>query len=292
MSDTIRFLYRQFFLTPPATLPHQYNLEGQIGIVTGSNIGLGLEASRQLLPLRISRLILAVRDLTKGENARRELSRAAPWAIIDVWQLDMSSYASVQQFAQRCHTLPKLDFAILNAGILKVQMEINKSTGHEEVLQVNFLSTALLALLLHPILAEKAKKGKPGKLTIVGSETAEWAKFQEKTNNPILAAFNEPQYFDLQDRYYTSKLLEEFFIVHLCRNAPSSSVVVNIVNPGFCYGSGLHTEVTGVLGVVFGIYKRMIGRSTAVGARTLVNAAVVQGTESHGKYLSDCSLAP
>ncbi|KAL8940819.1 MAG: hypothetical protein Q9216_002608 [Gyalolechia sp. 2 TL-2023] len=294
--DTLKFLYRQFFLTPPATLPSQHNLQGQIGIVTGSNIGLGLEASRQILSLRISRLILAVRDLTKGELARRELARAAPWAIIDVWHLDMSNYQSVQDFARKCGTLPRLDFAILNAGILKVELEINKSTGHDEVVQVNYLSTALLAILLLPILADSATRKsakKPGRLTIVGSETAEWAKFQEKdSGGSILAAFNEPRYFDLQDRYYTSKLLEEFLVVHLCRTVPSSKAVINVVNPGFCYGSGLHTEVTGVLGAVFGVYKRMIGRSTMVGARTLVNAAVVQGAPSHGKYLSDCAVAP
>ncbi|KAL8984292.1 MAG: hypothetical protein Q9205_001707, partial [Flavoplaca limonia] len=291
-SDTPKFLYRQFFLTPSATFPHQHNLEGQIGIVTGSNSGLGFEASRQLLSLRISRLILAVRDLPKGEEARRKLAHAAPWAIIDVWQLDLSSYASVQAFARRCDALPKLDFAILNAGILKVEMQVNKSTGHEEVLQVNYLSTALLAIVLLPILAKSSRVSKAGKLTIVGSETAEWAKFQERTSKPILAAFNEPRSFDLQDRYYTSKLLEEFFVSSLCQTVSRYKVVVNIANPGFCYGSGLHAEVTGALGLVFGIYKRMIGRSIAIGARTLVNAAVIQGEQSHGRYLSNCAMAP
>ncbi|KAF7504178.1 hypothetical protein GJ744_002597 [Endocarpon pusillum] len=34
MSDTLKFLYRQFFITPPATtLPH-HNLQGQSGLVT------------------------------------------------------------------------------------------------------------------------------------------------------------------------------------------------------------------------------------------------------------------
>ena len=292
MSDTLKFLYRQLFLTPPATSLRHHNLQGQTGLVTGSNIGLGLEASRQLLSLRIGRIILAVRDLTKGENARQELAHAAPWAIIEVWHLDMSSYTSIQAFAQKCSTLSRIDFAILNAGILKVEMEINNSTGHEEVVQVNYLSTAFLALLLLPILAAKTPKAKPGKLTIVGSETAEWAKFNERVCTPILPAFDESKFFDLQDRYYTSKLLEEFFLVSLCHTVPASKVVVNVVNPGFCYGTGLHTEVTGALGVVFGIYKRIIGRSTSVGARTLVNAAVVQGMESHGRYLSDCAVAP
>ena len=289
MSETLKFLYRQFFLVPTQASPHDNNLHGKTGIVTGSNIGLGLEASRQLLELGLSRLILAVRDRRKGNNARAELARSAPASKIEVWDLNLSNYESVSAFTQKCATLPRIDFAILNAGILKTTMEINKATGHEEVLQVNYLSTALLAFQLLPIMAHKASPSKPSTLTIVGSETAEWASFKEQNENPIIPAFNNPKYFDLQDRYYTSKLLAEFFLVQLHHSVPSSKVIINVVNPGFCYGSGLHTEVTGALGVIFGIYKRLIGRSTSVGARTLVNAAVVQGPSSHGQYLSDCA---
>ena len=289
MLDTLKFLYRQFFITPPKAFPDKHNLHGQTGIVTGSNIGLGFEASRQLLELGLSHLILAVRDRTKGKNARAELARSAPGAKIEVWDLNLSNYESVTAFSQKCATLPRLDFVILNAGVFKTTMEMNKATGHEEVLQVNYLSTALLAFQLLPIMAQKASPSKPGTLTIVGSETAEWAAFKEQAHDPILPAFNDPKYFDLQDRYYTSKLLAEFFLVQLHHSVSSSKVIINVVNPGFCYGSGLHTEVTGVLGVIFGIYKRLIGRSTSVGARTLVNAAVVQGPASHGQYLSDCA---
>jgi len=86
------------------------------------------------------------------------------------------------------------------------------------------------------------------------------------------------------------ELLQEFFLVELCRLVPSSRGIVNIVNPGFCYGSGLHTEVPGVVGAVLGTVKRIIGQTTMVGARTLVDGAVVQGAGSHGQYLSDCRL--
>lgn len=95
----------------------------------------------------------------------------------------------------------------------------------------------------------------------------------------------------MQDRYYTSKLLQTIFVVELSKLLPSSKVVVNVVNPGFCYGSGLHTEITGALGSIFRVYKRIIGRPTSIGARPIVNAAVVQGQQSHGHYLSDCAIA-
>ena len=293
MNDILKFLYSQLLFTPPKVDPPKSNLRGQIGIVTGSNAGLGLEASRQLLELGLSHLILAVRNKEKGDNACIDLARDAPGAKIEVWDLNMSNYESVTQFTQRCVRLPRLDFAILNAGIVKPELEINKVTGHEEVLQVNYLSTALLAIQLLPIMDDKnSSHSRPGTITIVGSETAKWANFKEQECDSIFPAFNDPEYFDMQERYYTSKLLEEILVVELCRILPSSRGIINVVNPGLCHGSGLHTELATrfpALGILFTICKRLVGRSTSVGARTLVDAAVVQGSASHGQYLSDCA---
>ena len=292
MASYLRFLYRQFFITPPKVDPQLTRLHGQTGIVTGANVGLGLEACQQLLNLGLGHLILAIRNKNKGNDARVSLSSQAPDAHIEVWELDMNSYDSVTAFTQRCAGLPRLDFAILNAGVLKSTQEINEQTGHEEVVQVNYLSTALLTLQLLPIMDKNNASGsQPRTVTIVGSESAEWAAFKEQTQNPIFPAFNDPKLFDTKDRYCTSKLLQVLFVTELCAVVPSSRCIVNLVNPGLCYGSVLLTEVKGALGAVFDMIKRIIGRPTSIGARTLVNAAVVQGAASHGQYLSDCAIA-
>lgn len=294
-ASQLHWMYRQFWVTPKVADPKQTRLQNKTGIVTGSNVGLGLEASRQLLDLGLTHLILAVRDETKGQAAKEALlQNTARNVTINVWKLDMSSYESVTAFAKRCQSLPRIDFAILNAGVFKFNLEINKSTGHDEVVQVNYLSTALLTLLLLPILGvTKESTGKPaGRIVIVSSETAAWCKFKEQKSIPLLPAFNDPKMFEMQDRYYTSKLLEELFLRQLVKHVPASVAVVNSVNPGFCYGSGLHREAGGVVGVVFTGFKRFIGRSTSVGARTLVDAAVVQSDESHGQYLGDCVVKP
>lgn len=291
MASVLKILYHQLFLTPSKADPRTTNLRWQTGIVTGSNIGLGLEASRQLLELGLPHLVLAVRNREKGEKARQDLARTAPGAKIEVWDLNLSNYQSVQEFAQRCSSLPRLDFAILNAGLLKQQLEINSTTGHEEVIQVNYLSTALLAILLLPVLETKRVNAeKPGRITVVSSEMGDLAKFKEQKEDPIFPTFNDPKFFNLNDRYSTSKLLEQLFVASLVQQVPSSKVVVNLVNPGLCYGTGFHTDLTGAMATLFEGFKRLIGRSTAVGARTLVDAAVVQGDDSHGKYLSDCRI--
>jgi NAD(P)-dependent dehydrogenase (short-subunit alcohol dehydrogenase family) len=84
--------------------------------------------------------------------ARTELLKAHSGDTADIWPLDLDSYASITAFAERCKTLPWIDFAILNAGIMKAAFELNSQTHNEVVVQVNWLSTGLLAIMLLPIL--------------------------------------------------------------------------------------------------------------------------------------------
>ena len=70
------FFYRQIFVTPALINPSTCSPIGKTGIVTGSNTGLGYHASLQLLNLGLSNLILAVRDSTRGEAAKKSLLAA------------------------------------------------------------------------------------------------------------------------------------------------------------------------------------------------------------------------
>ena len=54
-------------VSPP---PPNTNLTGKSAIVTGASSGIGRETARQLLTMHISTLILAVRNVNKGEDAR------------------------------------------------------------------------------------------------------------------------------------------------------------------------------------------------------------------------------
>lgn len=284
------FFYRQFFVTPAPADPKAIDLTGEVGIVSGSNVGLGLEIARQLLELGLSTLILAVRSKEKGETAKRDLAQTAPEANIQVWELDMSSYDSIRAFATRAESLPRLDVAILNAGVVKTQFESVKSTGHEEVIQVNYISTALLSLLLIPVLRSKRIGSTPGKLTIIGSEVGHWSKFDERHSDPIFPAFDNPANFDANARYLVSKVVLDFFVVKISTLIDPGDVTINIANPGLCYGSALHRGVSGIQDLIFTLAKRLVGRSCSVGARPLVKAAVALGQESHGQFYADNSL--
>lgn len=300
------FLYRQFLVCPPKA-PSTTSLQGKAGIVTGSNTGLGYQASVQLLKLGLTHLILAVRSLPKGEIARKSLLASLPKStkppVVEVWELDLADYGSITGFVNRLRQSGIfIDFALLNAGVANFNYSQTPSTSHESSIQINWLGTALLTLLLLSELnkqaAASATRPRPV-ISIVGSETAAWAKFKEAQvstamGTPLIEVLDDKVHFDMGDRYYTSKLLYQLFFLELVRSHRSVShgAILNIVNPGLCYGSELHRTAEGAFGGVLSGMKRVVGRSLSMGARTLVHAAVLAGESSDGRYLSDCKLGP
>ena len=293
MQDSfLRFFFRNTFSTKLQPPPHGLDLTGQTGIITGGNSGIGLECVSVLLTQKLSRIILAVRSIKKGVAVATELQKTHPAARIDVWSLDLSSYDSIDEFAKRCATLKRLDFAILNAGVSIPRLQINESTGHEENLQVNYLSNVLLLILLLPILKEKSPSGKPGRLTLVSTGLVYVAKLDEQKATPLLPAFNDPQYFS-RDRYATSKLLGMMFVSKLKDFVAASDVVVNLVEPGFVKGNtNLDRYQPASLRALGALFRNALGRPLKAGAWTYVDAALVKGKETHGSFLLNWEIYP
>lgn len=277
------FLYSQLFVTPkfPTT-----SVEGQTVIVTGSNVGLGKEASRHFARLGAEKVILAVRNTKAGEEARKDIEESTGCAdsVLEVWPLDLSSQESVKAFADRAKNLKRLDILLENAGVAVT--EASYAEGHELTITVNVINTFLLALLLIPKLESSGKQFniRP-RLTIVSSEVHGWTKFPEWKEEKIFESLDKPTKKSMAERYQTSKLLEILVIRRIAPSLQKSGVVLNYINPGFCY-SELTRSQKGIQGLLVGLMKTALARSTEVGSRTLVLAAT-HGPESHGKYIYD-----
>jgi NAD(P)-dependent dehydrogenase (short-subunit alcohol dehydrogenase family) len=290
----LAFLKRQLFQKTAPVTRDEVDLAGKTAIVTGSNQGLGLECSRQLMDIGLSKLILAVRSESKGEEARRQLLKGrSPDQTIEVWKVDFSDYDSVIQFAERTKTLDRLDIVVHNAGVSKATLQLNPKTGFDESIQINYLCSVLFIILLLPVLKEKNTPEKPGRISLVSSETAAWAAFKERTSDPLLDAFKKEEGFVNNDRYWTSKLLGQLWLSEFAQRVAPSVAVVNAPNPGLCYGTNLTNEYNGtVFGFIFNIITRTIGRSSSEGARVFTDAAVRHGQKSHGQYVEDGKLQP
>ncbi|KAK1754450.1 hypothetical protein QBC47DRAFT_383958 [Echria macrotheca] len=250
---------------------------------------------------------MAVRSPEKGASVAQQLRREFPGAVVDVYPLEMGSYESVTGLAGRLaaefapgSNNKRLDIAILNAGIVMPDFVRNKSTGHCEVIQVNYLSTVLLAILLLPVVSSPpGGKTSPGRLSIVGSGTALAAKIPNRDVRPFLASFDSPEKlkWDATERYFSSKALMHLFLVKLLDylgddKYGSDRVVVNIVDPGYTKGSGLHREAEGLLSAFLTASKELTGRTLDHAAWSYVDAVVRKGPESHGCFVMDGEIRP
>ncbi|KAK8036449.1 hypothetical protein PG991_001586 [Apiospora marii] len=292
--------FPRYFCSQICGKPHVVSgvdLRGQTAIVTGSNSGVGLETSRQLLDLGLSKLILAVRDEVKGRQAAADLARGRASfdpSTIEVWKLDQSEYGSVMAFANRVkRTLTRLDIAILNIGIAPAKRALNPSTGHDEIIQVNYLSTALLAILLLPVAkAARPHQPRPTRITLTSSEGAAFTRRFPVGNvqAPILPALDAPGSAakNTGDRQFVSKLLGQFFLRRLARVVPPAVAVLNAASPGSVWDSrfGRDREGTAAGAVAKTVLRCGFGHTAAVGARMVTDAAVRHGAETHGQFLS------
>ncbi|KKP07019.1 short-chain dehydrogenase [Trichoderma harzianum] len=287
-----QFFYSQFFITPRYPTD---SFAGKTVIVTGSNVGLGLEAARHFYRLNAAKLILAVRTVSKGQAAKEDILRSVTARsdadAIEVWPLDQTSNRSTLEFCERVQKeLPRLDAAVLNAGINT--KEFRMVDGYEQVTQVNVLNTFLLALSLLPKLRD-TKAGFPDTtphLTIVSSEAHRLSKFDEINAANLYDQLNNELSYNQQPRYQVTKLLEILLVREIVArlkhnsNYTSHNITINLVNPGLCYSAINRSGVKPPL-LVRLAYK-MLARTTEVGGRCLVLAACAPDN-SHGECQSD-----
>ncbi|CAG8960320.1 hypothetical protein HYFRA_00012394 [Hymenoscyphus fraxineus] len=285
-----RFFFNQITTKPTLS---KSDIHSQTAIVTGSNSGVGLETSRQLLSLGLSKLVLAVRNEDLGHAAAAALSSGqilTSDTTIEVWKLDLSSYDSIVAFSKRAASLERLDIVVLNAGITPAVFKINEQTKHSECIQVNYLSTALLAILLLPVIKRQRS---PTRLNIVSSEVAAWTSFPQKDSTSILDALDTDEKTDMVDHMFISKLLGQFFVAELAKKVPSSVAIINCASPGTVWDSRFNREHEKTFaGGIMQWINWMYGNSSRVAARMITDAVVSKGEESHGQFLSFQKIVP
>ena len=96
-------------------IPHQ---KGRIAIVTGSSSGIGFETAR-VLAGKNATIIIAVRNLGKGNNAADKIKAQYKNAVVHIMELDLANLNSVKTFADNfIKNYSRLDLLINNAGVM------------------------------------------------------------------------------------------------------------------------------------------------------------------------------
>jgi NAD(P)-dependent dehydrogenase (short-subunit alcohol dehydrogenase family) len=284
-------VFRNKWITPPAPVNADYS--GRNIIITGGTSGIGEEAAYKFAALG-AKVIITARDETKGDATRAALdARLQKPGQIEVWELDMMSYDSVVIFAKRAKQLEYLDIVVLNAGVRRTKFH-KSSYGWEEDLQVNTLSTALLAMLLLPKLREsKHITGQRPILEFVNSGLHQNAVVSPelRRESNVLARFNQQEQFKEGRQYSFSKVFLMYVATFLADNISSEDVIITSICPGWVNSNlgrdhffpGIH-----ILAFFF-IYLFM--RTPAQGANTILSGTT-QGEMVHGRFWQHDKIQP
>jgi len=248
---------------------------GRVAVVTGANAGLGLETAA-VLAERGARVVVAVRDLGKGEAAVGEIRRRTSNADVALQQLDLSSLASVRTAADELRAAyPRIDLLINNAGVMYPPKQTT-ADGFELQFGTNHLGHfALTGLVLDHL------------LQVEGSRVVTVASIAHNIQAGI--HFDDLQWERSYNRvaaYGQSKLANLMFTYELQRRlaAKQAPTIAVAAHPGISNTELMrHIPGSGLPG--FSALAGLVTNSPAVGSLATLRAATdpeVRGGQYYG----------
>lgn len=227
----------------------------------------------------------------KGERAKEDIEqRTQSTGVVSVWELDMSSYLSVDRFADRVdQELNHLDAVVLNAGIVSRYLRVSPEDWNK-MLQVNLLSTALLSILLLPKLKASETTSSTAHLAIVSSTGHKNVKVKAAARTLRLHSYNHPETYNVFDQHMISKLFMMWITRAVRELNGEPQVIINDLCPGACQPDVAREFDNAFFRVLKVICNALLFRTAERGSRRLVGATTM-GKESHGKWIFSDDIA-
>lgn len=260
------------------------DLTGTLAVVTGASTGLGEETARALADHGAA-VVMAVRDVAKGETAAARIRETVPAAQLEVRELELSSLASVRRFAEAfLADHDRLDLLINNAGVMACPQGTTDD-GFELQLGTNHLGHFLLANLLVPTLVA----GAPSRVISLSSAGHRFSDVD--LDDP---GFERTEY-EPWVSYGRSKTANALFAVGFDARFADQGVHAFSLHPG-----GIHTELgrhltqESIQTLIASMPKDqdMAWKTVPQGAATTCWAATAPELDDvGGAYLEDCQVA-
>nr|XP_054607074.1 retinol dehydrogenase 12 isoform X1 [Nothobranchius furzeri] len=253
-------------------------LEGKTAIVTGANTGIGKETAKELAA-RGARVILACRNVTKGEQAASDIMKNVDGANVVVRQLDLADTKSICLFAENIYNTEKSLHFLINNAAVAICPYAKTVDGYEMQFGVNHLGHFFLTFLLLDLLKHSA----PSRVINLSSAAHAMGKIHfddlngEKDYHPVRA-------------YAQSKLANVLFSRELAKKTEGFGVMVFSVDPGV-----VNTEITRhIRRPLVDLIKTFsfVLKTPAEGAYTTVYCTVTPDNQVlTGGFYKDCALA-
>jgi len=261
-----------------ADVPDQ---SGRVAVVTGANTGLGYHTAEVLAQCG-AHVVLAVRNLEKGNLALARIVAAHPHADVTLQELDLSSLDSVRAAATALrNAYPRIDLLINNAGVMWTPKQLT-ADGFEMQFGTNHLGHfALTGLLLDNL------------LPVRGSRVVTVSSIGHRLRAAI--HFDDLQWEHGYDRiaaYGQSKLANLLFTYELqrrlaAREHPTTTALA--AHPG-----GSNTElarnIPAILKPAYALFGPLLFQNAAMGALPTLRAATDPNAEG-GQYYGPDGLA-
>lgn len=238
----------------PAEIPDQ---SGRTVVVTGANSGIGFHAARELAQ-HGARVVLAVRDTGKGQEAARRIPGTT-----EVRALDLADLGSVRAFAAGWDE--PLDLLVNNAGIMAPPLQ-RTAQGFESQLGTNHLGHFALTGLLLGHLLEAAR---PRVVTVSSAAhrmgRMRWDDLQWERGYQRWPAYGQ------------AKLANLLFAFELQRRADAagSDLMSMAAHPGYAHTNLVRTG-NRVMDLVGGVLNRVVAQSAEAGAWPTLHAATME----------------
>jgi len=230
---------------------------GKTVIITGANSGTGFETSRELA-IKNATVIMAVRNLEKGNAAAAKIKKEFPKADVSVMKLDLSSLASIRKFASDfISKYKKLDILINNAGVM-VPPYSKTEDGFELQFGTNHLGHFALTGLLIDLL-----------LKTDNSRIVTMSSMAHKSGKINFDDLQREKKYNKMEAYGQSKVANLFFTYELQRKleAIGSKTIAVAAHPGWAATNlAQHNKLFDIITPIF-------GQSALQGAWPLLYAA-------------------
>lgn len=248
---------------------------GRIAIVTGANTGLGYHTAA-MLAQGGAHVVLAVRNLEKGNAALARIVAANPKADVTLAQLDLSSLESVRHAADALRAnYPRIDLLINNAGVMYTPKQVT-ADGFEMQFGTNHLGHfALTGLLLDHL------------LNVRGSRVVTISSVGHRIRAGI--HFDDLQWERRYDRvaaYGQSKLANLLFTYELQRRLATAAknTIAVAAHPGLS-NTELARNLPGIFKPAVNLFWAVMSQGAAMGALPTLRAATdpdVEGGQYYG----------
>jgi len=250
------------------------DLTGKIVVVTGANSGLGYEVTRSLVH-KGACVVLACRDITKGQIAAERIHRERTDGSMEVMKLDLASLASIRAFAEAfSQRYQALHIICNNAGVMATPYR-HTVDGFELQIGTNHLGHFALTGLLSEIILATGE----ARVVTVTSSVHHLGRLK-------FDSFKNSRPYSRWAAYLQSKLANLFFAYELQRRFETggSQAISVAVNPGYAAtnlrSGGPRMGGSTLESRIIGLGNRIIAMSAEMGALGILYAAI--SSEIHG----------